>query len=311
MASYDQQYQTAAPHNQAYNPHNQHQNFQQQQNQYQSHPQEQYYQQQQHQQHQDYSSRPSNIQFDRQATEASQAPSHESTAAHQRKHSRGFSLSSNKAGSRKSENFETPAEKESRRLHTKADPSLAMNEAEPAAIAAMQATSMPSLRSIQHKDPFGNLIVEPDVSNPTRSRWERPLDTIRNFEAAIDGNYSTRPNYVPPSKETWVKRASIYSNPRDGNRGSYYGNSNNYSDSQQRPRNAPAAYPSYHTTGSGASGEHDHTGSEISSSGGQNYSHNNYSTQTAPQTQLSTVTPVAAPAPQEKRKSWFKKTFRK
>ncbi|KAL5594474.1 hypothetical protein BROUX41_001406 [Berkeleyomyces rouxiae] len=298
MASYDHQHQAVPPQNPGYN------SYQQQQNNYQ---QSQY----QQQQPQDYPTRPSNVQFDRQATETSHSSSHESTAAHQRKHSRGFSLGSNKAGSRKSETFETPAEKDARRLHSKADPSMAMNEAEPAAVAAMQAASMPSLRSIQHKDPMGNLIVEPDVSNPTRSRWERPLDTIRNFEAAIDGNYSTRSNYVLPSKDTWVKRASIYSNnPRDGNRMSYYGNSNNYSDSQQRPRNAPAAFSSYQTTGSGASGEHDHAGSEISSNGGQNYSHNNYSSQPA-QPQHSMVTPVAAPAPQEKRKSWFKKTFRK
>ena len=34
--------------------------------------------------------------------------------------------------------------------------------------------------------------ADPDRSNPTRSRWERPLDTIRSFEAAIDGNYSRK-----------------------------------------------------------------------------------------------------------------------
>lgn len=31
---------------------------------------------------------------------------------------------------------------------------------------------------------------DPDRSNPTRNRWERPLDTIRSFEAAIDGGYN-------------------------------------------------------------------------------------------------------------------------
>lgn len=35
-------------------------------------------------------------------------------------------------------------------------------------------------------------VADPDRSNPTRSRWERPLDTIRSFEAAIDGAYSNR-----------------------------------------------------------------------------------------------------------------------
>lgn len=33
---------------------------------------------------------------------------------------------------------------------------------------------------------------EPDLSNPTRPRWERPLDTIRSFEKAIDGGYTRR-----------------------------------------------------------------------------------------------------------------------
>lgn len=28
--------------------------------------------------------------------------------------------------------------------------------------------------------------AEPDLSNPTRYRFERPLDTIRSFEAAIE-----------------------------------------------------------------------------------------------------------------------------
>lgn len=37
-----------------------------------------------------------------------------------------------------------------------------------------------------------NEIADPDRSNPTRSRWERPLDTIRSFEAAIDGNYARK-----------------------------------------------------------------------------------------------------------------------
>ncbi|KAL6868988.1 hypothetical protein ACO1O0_000311 [Amphichorda felina] len=33
---------------------------------------------------------------------------------------------------------------------------------------------------------------DPDRSNPTRSRWERPLETIRSFEAAIDGAYNRK-----------------------------------------------------------------------------------------------------------------------
>jgi hypothetical protein len=66
-----------------------------------------------------------------------------------------------------------------------------------------------SLRSIQHKDREGKLIstfhetrellteyvmranslsADPDLSNPTRNRLERPLDTIRGFEAAIESH---------------------------------------------------------------------------------------------------------------------------
>lgn len=37
----------------------------------------------------------------------------------------------------------------------------------------------------ENLDAFGLPIRQPDVSNPTRSRDERPLDTIRSFEYAI------------------------------------------------------------------------------------------------------------------------------
>lgn len=37
-------------------------------------------------------------------------------------------------------------------------------------------------------DSFGMPIRNPDVSNPSRSRDERPLDTIRSFEFAITGD---------------------------------------------------------------------------------------------------------------------------
>ena len=38
-----------------------------------------------------------------------------------------------------------------------------------------------------------NGAADPDASNPTRPRLERPLETIRSFEAAIDGTYNRRP----------------------------------------------------------------------------------------------------------------------
>ncbi|KAK7734896.1 hypothetical protein SLS63_004317 [Diaporthe eres] len=79
--------------------------------------------------------------------------------------SRGFSLQSDKSqksDSKKEHLVESHNEKERQRLHSKADPTMAMNEAEPS---------------------------DPDLSNPTRWREERPLDTIRAFEAAIEGSY--------------------------------------------------------------------------------------------------------------------------
>lgn len=41
-------------------------------------------------------------------------------------------------------------------------------------------------------DVFGRQINNPDISNPLRSRDERPLDTIRGFEYAITGDPSYR-----------------------------------------------------------------------------------------------------------------------
>ncbi|KAL4802523.1 hypothetical protein BDV18DRAFT_163923 [Aspergillus unguis] len=42
------------------------------------------------------------------------------------------------------------------------------------------------LSGMQHLDRHGKVISDPDRSNPTRPRLERPLDTIRGFEAAIN-----------------------------------------------------------------------------------------------------------------------------
>ncbi|BCS21490.1 DUF2406 domain-containing protein [Aspergillus puulaauensis] len=51
--------------------------------------------------------------------------------------------------------------------------------------------SMP-LSGIQHVDRQGKVISDPDRSNPTRPRLERPLDTIRGFEAAINARRPQR-----------------------------------------------------------------------------------------------------------------------
>ncbi|GFF31111.1 uncharacterized protein C19C7.04c [Aspergillus udagawae] len=70
-------------------------------------------------------------------------------------------------------------------LSSKADPNQALTEAQPIN-QAVSGTPMFSLRSMQHRDKDGNIISDPDRSNPTRPRLERPLDTIRSFEAAIE-----------------------------------------------------------------------------------------------------------------------------
>ena len=82
---------------------------------------------------------------------------------------------------------------------------------------ALEKSNLGSLRDIQHKDQFGNpismfvwllicpllgatfadrVVAEPDLSNPTRPRFERPLDTIRSFEAAIYGSHSRPLSYA-------------------------------------------------------------------------------------------------------------------
>lgn len=42
------------------------------------------------------------------------------------------------------------------------------------------------------RDVFGNPITNPDLSNPARSREERPLDTIRSFEYSTTGDERIR-----------------------------------------------------------------------------------------------------------------------
>lgn len=146
--------------------------------------------------------------------------------------SRTFSFHSQKShkSSGSKDLHESSAEKEAKRLHSKADPTLAISEAEPSAVAAMMTkSSIAPLRSMQHKDTFGNAIADPDKSNPTRNRWERPLDTIRSFEAAIDGEYSRKSLYRSETDTASVagfsKRNSVYTpqQPRFAN-DSYYNN---------------------------------------------------------------------------------------
>lgn len=130
---------------------------------------------------------------------------------------------------------ETHEEKESKRLTSKQDPSMAINEMEPSAVASGGQTSLAPLRALVHKDSLGNPISDPDRSNPTRSRWERPLDTIRSFEAAIDGGY--RKSYVRTESSDNFSRKS------------YYGGTQVTSD--ERPRFPPNGRNSYYAGGDG------------------------------------------------------------
>ncbi|KAK4162131.1 meiotically up-regulated gene 9 protein [Cladorrhinum sp. PSN259] len=151
-------------------------------------------------------------QFAQSPLQQQQYPSQQQTAQQrppQRK-SRSFSFRSDKShGSgnhpQKADLVETSAEKDAKRIHSKADPLLAMQEAEPAQVAATVKSSLASLRNVQHKDAWGNPIADPDRSNPTRSRWERPLDTIRSFEAAIDGGYNNRRSIIRPGTSPTTK----------------------------------------------------------------------------------------------------------
>ncbi|KAJ4359346.1 hypothetical protein N0V95_002270 [Ascochyta clinopodiicola] len=150
--------------------------------------------------------------------------------------SHGSADNSNATASPKSKHTRKESDSERRKTHydpsTKANPNAAMNEAQPIA-AALEKPTLQSLRSFQHTDSDGNLIAEPDFSNPTRSRWERPLDTIRSFEAAIDGEYRRRASQMR-SDQTDVmsnyggasRRSSYYGGGPDAHRyssNSHYG----------------------------------------------------------------------------------------
>ncbi|KAK2045079.1 hypothetical protein LZ31DRAFT_565484 [Colletotrichum somersetense] len=185
-----------------------------------------------------------------------------------RRRPRTFSFQSNKShkssGSHKIDLHESHQEKEAKRLHSKADPTVAMSEAEPSAVQAMTKTSLAPLRAIQHKDTTGNPITEPDRSNPTRSRWERPLDTIRSFEAAIDGGYrdrDRRQSYRSDAESvaTWNRRSSYYAtsgprHPHDSYYGGRPGSFRPESGQFEVASNRQSYYDPYHNGGGGSGG---------------------------------------------------------
>lgn len=79
------------------------------------------------------------------------------------------------------------------------DPVLsAVNEAQPFEEAAYHERNPSSLSEGRMADVFGNTIINPDVSNPARSRDERPLDTIRAFEYSITGDATYKQQLETP-----------------------------------------------------------------------------------------------------------------
>ncbi|KAF1969018.1 hypothetical protein BU23DRAFT_582948 [Bimuria novae-zelandiae CBS 107.79] len=133
----------------------------------------------------------------------------------------------------------------------KADPNAAMNESQPIA-AALEKPTLQSLRSFQHKDKDGNPIAEPDLSNPTRPRWERPLDTIRSFEAAIDNEYRRRAHTM---RDSSTEVMSGYNSRRS----SYYGGGGHpdqgrFSQASGYYGNRQSGRDSYYDMGSGVGG---------------------------------------------------------
>ncbi|KAJ5766529.1 uncharacterized protein N7511_004145 [Penicillium nucicola] len=153
-------------------------------------------------------------------------------AAPQPQRSRGFSVKSDKSQSKESGTSshkrgpsESSQDKARHSLHTKADPLVAMNELQPSMM-ALEKSNLGSLREMEHKDQYGNVITDPDLSNPTRPRFERPLDTIRSFEAAIYGS----------SRAAYARTEDAGSQMGDfSRRTSYHGGQNNHRYDQQNP----------------------------------------------------------------------------
>ncbi|ANB13581.1 hypothetical protein AWJ20_1878 [Sugiyamaella lignohabitans] len=63
------------------------------------------------------------------------------------------------------------------------------------------------------RDIFGNTIHDPDRSNPSRPRNERPLDTIRSFEYACTGDERLR-DEMETARLGWSTRRDFSTMPR-------------------------------------------------------------------------------------------------
>ncbi|KAJ6262702.1 Beclin-1 [Drechslerella dactyloides] len=102
----------------------------------------------------------------------------------------------------------TEHHRDKRKMGKNVDPSRAITEEEPWAIAQQAGKGISQMR---HKDQYGNDIVDPDRSNPTRHRMERPLETIRSFERAIYNDFDRE--FYPPRRSNRNGAGSTYEQP--------------------------------------------------------------------------------------------------
>lgn len=93
------------------------------------------------------------------------------------------------------------------------DPILsAVHEAQPFEESMTQSNHYRTVSSpdTHFRDIFGNPIAQPDRSNPTRPRDERPLDTIRSFEYSCTGDDRIRDEMETP-RLGWGMRSGFQS----------------------------------------------------------------------------------------------------
>lgn len=130
------------------------------------------------------------------------------------------------------------------------DPILtAIRDAQPFEESTRRPTATTVSPEFQFRDMFGTVISQPDRSNPTRQRNERPLDTIRTFEYACTGDERIREDMETPrlgwsTRRTFTPSTNVMpsfaSNPyatSANNVASFDGdNGNGYSANYMRPQ---------------------------------------------------------------------------
>lgn len=104
------------------------------------------------------------------------------------------------------------------------------------------------------KDIFGNRIEVPDVLNPTRSRNERPLDTIRGFEYAISGDVSYHDQLESHQLGWDFHRDFSHQNYQSGGT-TAEGSSRDYNTPQYTYGNSQNTYQPVYTSGAGQQDE--------------------------------------------------------